>query len=75
VDAHLPSAPAFDVVVCGGTLGIFMATALQRKGFKVCVVERGPLKGRAQEWNISRKELQELVVSALAMVDVSNGLS
>ena len=38
-----------------------MATALQRKGFKVCVVERGPLKGRTQEWNISRKELNELV--------------
>lgn len=61
VDIPLPSAPTFDVVVCGGTLGIFMATALQRKGFKVCVVERGPLQGRAQEWNISRKELRELV--------------
>lgn len=27
----------------------------------VAVVERGPLKGREQEWNISRKELNELV--------------
>eukprot|EP00899_Mesostigma_viride_P027533 jgi/Mesvir1/7965/Mv11876-RA.1 len=50
-----------DVAVCGGTLGIFMATALQMKGFRVAVVERGPLKGREQEWNISRKELAELV--------------
>ena len=25
------------------------------------MVERGPLKGREQEWNISRKELAELV--------------
>jgi len=54
VDAPLPSSPTFDVVVCGGTLGIFMACALQLRGFKVCVVERGPLRGRTQEWNISR---------------------
>lgn len=53
------------MVVCGGTLGIFMATALQRRGFRVCVVERGPLRGRAQEWNISRKELKELVVQGV----------
>ena len=25
------------------------------------MVERGPLRGRDQEWNISRKELNELV--------------
>ena len=25
------------------------------------MVERGPLQGRQQEWNVSRKELQELV--------------
>jgi len=30
----------------------------------VAVVERGPLKGREQEWNISRKELNELVISS-----------
>ena len=28
---------------------------------RVAVVERGPLKGREQEWNISRKEIAELV--------------
>ena len=49
------------MVVCGGTLGIFLAAALQLRGLKVAVVERGPLKGRAQEWNISRKEMYELV--------------
>ncbi|EFJ27464.1 hypothetical protein SELMODRAFT_62266, partial [Selaginella moellendorffii] len=52
---------AFDVVVCGGTLGIFFAAALALKGFKVAVVEKNVLRGRAQEWNISRKEIQELV--------------
>ena len=31
---------------------------------RVAVVERGPLQGRAQEWNISRKELSELVLPA-----------
>eukprot|EP00904_Undaria_pinnatifida_P002243 jgi/Undpi1/12019/HiC_scaffold_4.g01718.m1 len=53
--------PMFDVLVCGGTLGIFVATALQMRGFKVGVVERGPLRGREQEWNISEAELEEMV--------------
>ena len=47
----------FDLVFCGGTLGILLATALQRKGWKVALIERGILKGREQEWNISRQEL------------------
>lgn len=55
------NAPIFDVVVCGGTLGVFVATALLLKGYKVAVVEKGEMRGRAQEWNISRKELHELV--------------
>ena len=29
----LPGAPEFDVVVCGGTLGIFLACALLLKGY------------------------------------------
>ncbi|RXH90013.1 hypothetical protein DVH24_032370 [Malus domestica] len=51
----------FDVLICGGTLGIFIATALCAKGLRVGIVERNVLKGREQEWNISRKELMELV--------------
>ncbi|XP_020243879.1 uncharacterized protein LOC109822126 isoform X2 [Asparagus officinalis] len=51
----------FDVLVCGGTLGIFIATALVLKGLRVGIVERNLIKGREQEWNISRKELKELV--------------
>lgn len=35
----------FDAVVCGGTLGIFVAAALALKGFKVAVVEKGRLQG------------------------------
>ncbi|GLJ30830.1 hypothetical protein SUGI_0612280 [Cryptomeria japonica] len=51
----------FDVIICGGTLGIFVATALSLRGLRVCIIEKNILKGRAQEWNISRKELMELV--------------
>ncbi|CAO2163331.1 unnamed protein product [Urochloa humidicola] len=51
----------FDVIVCGGTLGIFVATALSSKGLRVGIVERNIIKGREQEWNISRKELMEIV--------------
>ncbi len=47
----------FDAVVSGGTLGIFIACALQRKGWRVLVIEQGILRGRVQEWNISRREL------------------
>lgn len=35
----------FDIVVCGGTLGIFIATALSSKGLRVGIVERTILKG------------------------------
>lgn len=35
----------FDVLVCGGTLGIFIATALVSKGLRVGIVERNLLKG------------------------------
>ncbi|CAH9072742.1 unnamed protein product [Cuscuta epithymum] len=55
------SQEVFDVVVCGGTLGIFLATALCSKGHRVGIVEKNVLKGREQEWNISRKELLELL--------------
>ncbi|KAG8047242.1 hypothetical protein GUJ93_ZPchr0008g12539 [Zizania palustris] len=51
----------FDVLVCGGTLGIFVATALSYKGLRVGIIERNIIKGREQEWNISRKELMEIV--------------
>ena len=56
----------FDVVVCGGTLGILLAaTLLQQntrntKKLNVAVIERGKLKGREQEWNVTRKELSVL---------------
>ncbi len=51
----------YDVVVAGGTLGLPIALTLVLQGYKVAILERGKLKGRDQEWNISRDELQCLV--------------
>ncbi len=48
----------WDVVICGGTLGILIGCALQMRGWRVALIERGILRGRDQEWNISRKELE-----------------
>jgi lycopene cyclase CruP len=51
----------WDVVICGGTLGILVGVVLVQKGWQVALIERGILQGREQEWNISRRELQSLV--------------
>ncbi|MEM6427542.1 MAG: FAD-binding oxidoreductase, partial [Cyanobacteria bacterium P01_D01_bin.128] len=51
----------WDAVICGGTLGILLGVALAQRGWRVALIERGQLRGRDQEWNISRKELTELV--------------
>ena len=51
----------YDVVVCGGNIGILLATALVLKGLRVAVVEAAALRGREQDWNASRKEVEELV--------------
>jgi len=48
----------WDVVICGGTLGILIGCALALKGVRVALIERSVLRGRDQEWNISRKELE-----------------
>lgn len=62
----LGASAQFDVLVCGGTIGIFIACALALRGLKVAVLERAPeLRGREQDWNISRKELAELVASGV----------
>ncbi|BAY35114.1 hypothetical protein NIES2107_70250 (plasmid) [Nostoc carneum NIES-2107] len=48
----------WDVIICGGTLGILIGCALAVQGLKVGLIERGILRGREQEWNISRQELE-----------------
>jgi lycopene cyclase CruP len=51
----------YDVAICGGTLGILIGATLAQRGLKVVLLERGILRGRSQEWNISRRELSSLV--------------
>jgi hypothetical protein len=61
----------YDVVVCGGTLGIFYGMYLQLQGHNVCVVEAGKLRGREQEWNISMDELDELMrLNVITQADI-----
>ena len=47
----------WDLVICGGTLGILLGAACAKLGWRVALIERGILRGREQEWNISRQEL------------------
>ncbi|MBW4468745.1 MAG: FAD-binding oxidoreductase [Pegethrix bostrychoides GSE-TBD4-15B] len=58
---ELLTQPDWDVIICGGTLGILIGAALAERGWRVALLERGRLRGRDQEWNISRQELQVLV--------------
>lgn len=51
----------WDVVICGGTLGLLMGYVLAQRNWRVALLERGILQGRDQEWNISRRELSVLV--------------
>ena len=51
----------WDVIICGGTLGILIGCALAVTGLRVALLERGILRGREQEWNISRQELEVFV--------------
>ncbi|MEL6158575.1 MAG: FAD-binding oxidoreductase [Cyanobacteria bacterium J06623_5] len=55
----------YDVAICGGTLGILLGAALAMRGWKVALLERGVLRGRDQEWNISRRELETFVQMGL----------
>ncbi len=55
----------WDVLICGGTLGILVGCGLAQQGWRVAILERGALRGRDQEWNISRKEVQSLVTLGL----------
>jgi lycopene cyclase CruP len=58
-------APEYDVAITGGTLGILIGTTLAQRGFRVVLLERGELRGRVQEWNISQRELDEFVTIGL----------
>ena len=61
--------PEFDVVIAGGNIGILFATALVLRGLRVAVLEAGSLRGRAQDWNASRKEVMELVTAGVISLE------
>ncbi|MDJ0742913.1 MAG: FAD-binding oxidoreductase [Xenococcaceae cyanobacterium MO_167.B27] len=65
-----------DILICGGTLGIILGIALQKLGWKVILIERGILRGRAQEWNISRHELHSLIeLELLTETELENAIA
>ncbi|MEA5551154.1 FAD-dependent oxidoreductase [Anabaena cylindrica UHCC 0172] len=66
----------WDVIICGGTLGILIGCALAVRGVRVALLERGVLKGREQEWNISRQELEVfLELDLLTEVELESAIA
>lgn len=66
----------WDVVICGGTLGILIGCALVKQGWRVALLERGILRGREQEWNISRSELEVfLELDVLSQEELENAIA
>jgi lycopene cyclase CruP len=66
----------WDVVICGGTLGILIGAVLAKKGWRVALIERGILRGREQEWNISRQELAAFVeLGLLSEAQLENAIA
>jgi lycopene cyclase CruP len=66
----------YDILICGGTLGILLGATLAQKGWKIAVIERGILRGRDQEWNISRRELDVfLELNLLDKEEIENAIA
>ncbi len=66
----------WDAIVCGGTLGILIGCALVKRGWRVALLERGVLRGREQEWNISRSELEVfLELDLLSQQELENAIA
>lgn len=62
----LPIAQAqFDIVYCGGVLGLFSAAVMARKGYKVAVLDQRRVGTSHREWNISDEELGKFVEAGL----------
>lgn len=75
-DSQLLENVDYDVVICGGTLGILIGVTLAMKGWRVALIERGKLQGREQEWNISRKELEVFIdLNLLSEVELKTAIA
>ncbi len=60
-----PTNADFDLVYCGGVLGLFSAAVMARMGWKVLVFDQRRVGTSHREWNISDDELQQFVEAGL----------
>ncbi len=67
VAAHqLPATDAnFDLLYCGGVLGLFSAAVMARLGYRVAVFDQRQVGTSHREWNISDEELERFVEAGL----------
>ena len=62
----LPSTQAdFDLVYCGGVLGLFSAAVMARRGYRVAVLDQRRVGTSHREWNISDEELERFMEAGL----------
>lgn len=55
----------YDLVYCGGVLGLFSAAVMARRGCRVAVFDQRRVGTSHREWNISDDELQQFVQAGL----------
>ncbi len=60
-----PTEADFDLVYCGGVLGLFSAAVLARQGYRVAVFDQRRVGTSHREWNISEEELEQFVAAGL----------
>jgi lycopene cyclase CruA len=63
---ELPEAEAeYDLVYCGGVLGLFSAAVMTGRGYRVAVFDQRRVGTSHREWNISDDELRQFVQAGL----------
>ncbi len=60
-----PTEADFDLVYCGGVLGLFSAAVMARQGYRVAVLDQRRVGTSHREWNISDDELERFVEAGL----------
>ncbi len=64
--SQLPTTEAdYDLVYCGGVLGLFSAAVMARQGYRVAVLDQRRVGTSHREWNISEEELERFVEAGL----------
>ena len=63
---EMPEADSeYDIVYCGGVLGLFSAAVMAQKGYRVAVFDQRRVGTSHREWNISDDELLQFVEAGL----------